>query len=125
MAVEKGEYYDDWEKLSPGARENYLNGRLRLQIRHLYDHSAFAREVLDKSGRKPEDIRTAADLAGLPVTRKEDIIRLQQQYPPYGGLLTAVTAEVERVFISPGPVYEIQGSDTRWFSRALWAAGFR
>ncbi|MBN1369316.1 MAG: AMP-binding protein, partial [Dehalococcoidaceae bacterium] len=101
------------------------NGRLRLHIRHLYDHSPFARTVLDSAGLKPEDIRTTADLASLPVTRKEDIIRLQQQYPPYGGLLTAVAADVERVFISPGPVYEIQGSDTRWFSRALWAAGFR
>jgi len=125
MAVKIDELFDDWEKLSPGARENFLNGRLRLHIRHLYDHSPFARTVLDAAGLKPDDIQTTADLASLPVTRKEDIIRLQQQDPPYGGLLTAVAAEVERVFISPGPVYEIQGSDTKWFSRALWAAGFR
>lgn len=125
MAIERGGYFDDWERLSPGARENFLNGRLRLQIRHLYDHSPFARAVLDEAGLKPDDIQTTADLAGLPVTRKADIIRAQQEDPPYGGLLAANAADVERVFISPGPVYEIQGSDTKWFSRALWAAGFR
>jgi len=125
MAVERDTFFDEWERLSVGARENFLNGRLRLQIRHLYDHSPFARAVLDTAGLRPEDIQTTADLARLPVTRKADIIRLQQQNPPYGGFLTAPAADVERVFISPGPVYEIQGSDTKWFSRALWAAGFR
>jgi len=33
---------------------------------------------------------------------------------------------VERVFLSPGPIYEpIQHSGIKWFAKSFWAAGFR
>jgi phenylacetate-CoA ligase len=125
MAISRDEYLDDWETLSPGARENFLNARLRAQIKHAYQYSSAARIIMDQAGVAPADIMKVEDLPRLPITRKDDLIRLQQQQPPYGGLVSLPTADIERVFISPGPVYEIQGSDARWFSRAFWAAGFR
>ena len=125
MAVRQDEHYDEWETMSTEARENYLNSRLRLQMRHLYDYSTAARELFEKAGIKAGDINTIADLPRLPVTRKEDIIRAQEENPPYGGLIAGPEEDIERIFISPGPVYEIQTTDIQWFSRALWAAGFR
>ena len=45
--------------------------------------------------------------------------------PPYGGLENPKAA-VDRVFVSPGPVYEphLPEEDPLW-ARAYWAAGFR
>ncbi|MDD5487296.1 MAG: AMP-binding protein [Dehalococcoidales bacterium] len=125
MAVRKDEHYDQWETMSEEARENYLASRLRLQLHHVYRNCPAARDVFDTAGVSPGDIDTIDDLSRLPVTRKEDIIRLQEKAPPYGGLVAVPEEDVERVFISPGPVYEIQSADIEWFSRALWAAGFR
>ncbi|MDD2251470.1 MAG: AMP-binding protein [Dehalococcoidales bacterium] len=125
MALRRDEHYDEWETISPEARNNFLNGKLRLQMRHVYDHSSAARKVFEKAGLEADDVKNVSDLARLPVTRKEDIIRLQEENPPYGGLETVALSEIERVFISPGPVYEVQPAHVEWFSRALWAAGFR
>jgi len=125
MAVKRDEHYDEWETISPEARENFINGKLRLQLRHIYDYSVAARAIFEEAGITADDIKNAQDLARIPVTRKEDIIRLQEENPPFGGLETGALPDVERVFISPGPVYEMQPAHVEWFSRALWAAGFR
>jgi phenylacetate-CoA ligase len=81
---------------------------------------------MDSKGIKPKDIRTYQDLEKLPVTRKTDVIELQKSHPPFGGFLTISLEEVERVFVSPGPIYEpLHSSHIEWFARAFWAAGFR
>jgi phenylacetate-CoA ligase len=46
---------------------------LRRFVAHCYDHSAFHRQRFDGAGLKPSDIRTAADLAKLPVLSKMDV----------------------------------------------------
>jgi phenylacetate-CoA ligase len=81
---------------------------------------------MDRAGIKPTAIRSIKDLEKLPVTRKTDVIELQKALPPYGGFLAIKSADVERVFISPGPIYEpLHSSCIKWFARAFWAAGFR
>jgi phenylacetate-CoA ligase len=81
---------------------------------------------LDRAGISPADIRNIKDLEKIPVTRKTDLIELQKNNPPYGGFLAIPPEDVERVFLSPGPVYEpIQHSGIKWFAKSFWAAGFR
>jgi phenylacetate-coenzyme A ligase PaaK-like adenylate-forming protein len=46
---------------------------LRRLIRHAYDHVPFYRVLLDRHGIRPDAIRTAADLARIPVTSKRDL----------------------------------------------------
>ena len=70
-------------------------------------------------------IRTVKDLELLPITRKNDLIETQKANPPFGGLLAVPVEEVERIFISPGPIYEYQSSAIQWFARSFYAAGFR
>jgi len=125
MAVKNDEYYDDRETLSSEKRLALLEERLRRQIEHVYQNCPATGQIMAGAGLGPADIRSVTDLARLPITRKEDVIHLQQENPPYGGLVAGDTADIERVFISPGPVYEIQASDIQWFARAFWAAGFR
>lgn len=68
-----------------------------------------------------------AALAALPVMRKSDLMELQARNPPFGGLADPAALVGNRVFLSPGPVWEPQGlgADPWNSARALFAAGFR
>jgi phenylacetate-CoA ligase len=122
----KEEYFDSLETMSIPERENYLNTKLRKTVRYAYLHAPAARDILDKAGVRPGDVKTVKDLEKLPVTRKTDLIERQKRNPPYGGFLAVTPADIERVFISPGPIYEpIQHSKIKWFAKSFWAAGFR
>lgn len=95
-------------------------------IRHFATRApGFARR-LEQAGLKPEDIRTEADLARIPVLRKEALVELQAQSPPFGGLLAVAPNQLKRIFQSPGPIYDPEGLPPdywRW-AEALEAAGF-
>jgi len=120
------EYYDEIEVMPAGAREGYLNQRLRRAVSHAYRHASATRKIFEKAGIKPAQIRTVKDLEKLPITRKTDVIDLQRANPPYGGFLAIPSEKVERVFISPGPIYEpLHSGAIKWFARSFYAAGFR
>jgi phenylacetate-CoA ligase len=103
-----------------------MEKRLRRAIAHAYRFAPATHAAMDNKVIKPKDIRTYQDLEKLPVTRKTDVIELQKSHPPFGGFLTVSLEEVERVFVSPGPIYEpLHSSHIEWFARAFWAAGFR
>jgi phenylacetate-CoA ligase len=95
-------------------------------IRFAYDNSAAVREKFDDAGLKPGDVQSPGDLPRLPVTRKPDLSKRQQEKPPFGGFLAVPLSSVQRVFASPGPIYDPQGEGEdywRW-GEALTAAGF-
>jgi len=128
MAIEgkQDEFFDELEIMPAEAREKYLNQRLSQTVDHAYRHAPAVKEIFDKAGVSPAQIRTIKDLERLPIIRKTDLIELQKVHPPYGGLLAIPPADVERIFISPGPVYEpIQHAGIKWFAKSFWAAGFR
>ena len=119
-------YFDELETMPVPQRERYLNQRLAEAVDYAYANASAAREIMDKAGVKPGDIRKMRDLEKLPITRKIDLIERQKKNPPYGGFLAIPPEQVERVFISPGPIYEpIQHSGIKWFAKSFWAAGFR
>ena len=129
MAVISGkqsEFFDKLEIMPAATREKYLNQRLSQAVDHAYRHAPATKEIFDKAVVSPDHIRTVKDLEKLPIIRKTDLIELQRAKPPYGGFLTIPPEEVERVFLSPGPVYEpIQHAGIKWFAKSFWAAGFR
>ena len=119
------EFYDATETRSADERETALFAALPLQLAHAKAQTAhFARILADVN---PADITDRATLADLPVTRKSDLIDLQQATPPFGGLNATDTTKLFRVFASPGPIYDPEGHGKDWWriARALWAAGFR
>jgi phenylacetate-CoA ligase len=120
------EYFDKLETMTPAAREAYLNERLAETVDHAYLHAPSVKEIFDRAGISPAHVRTVKDLEKVPIIRKTDLIEMQKVVPPYGGLLTIPLEDVERVFLSPGPLYEpIQHSGIKWFAKSFWAAGFR
>ncbi len=119
------EYYDDLETRDPEQRERALFGALPGQVRHAKANSVYFSRLLRDIDA--DAIRDRNALAGLPVTRKSDLIALQKESPPFAGMTAIATGHLGRVFSSPGPIYDPQGArgDFWRFGRALFAAGFR
>lgn len=96
-------------------------------LQHLANHApGFARR-LQAANLSPSQIRSPEDLAALPVIRKDHLVELQKETPPFGGFLACAPGELERIFQSPGPINDPQPRIPdywRWKS-ALQAAGFR
>ncbi len=121
-----GDFFDELESAPREVRAARMESRLRRAVSRAYRNAPATREIMDRAGVKPGDIRSVRDLEKLPITRKTDLIEMQKARPPYGGFLAILPEKVERVFISPGPIYEpLHTSRIKWFARAFYAAGFR
>jgi phenylacetate-CoA ligase len=85
---------------------------------------AFA-DRLSGAGLAPEQLVSVESLSRLPVLSKDELISLQAEKPPFGGLL-ADDARPRRVYQSPGPLYEPEPdeSDPWGWVPALETAGF-
>ncbi len=103
-----------------------VDAQLRETIPLLYKNAPAFRQRMDGAGLKPADLQTAADLTRLPILRKDDLIQLQKENPPFGGLLAVPIGDMQRVYLSPGPIHEPgpKGTDTGRWAPALEAAGF-
>jgi phenylacetate-CoA ligase len=127
-----GEYYDALETRDPATREAVLLAALPAQIAHAQAHSAAMRDALQ--GANAQDITSRAALAQLPVTRKSDLYDRQKaahatmQSDVFGGFSTVrYGTNMPRVFASPGPIYEPEGTAKDYWrmARAIYAGGFR
>jgi len=120
-----GGFFDQLEARPPDVREADLMAALSAQIAHARANApAFARILAHVD---PAAVTDRAALAALPVTRKSDVIALQADAPPLGGLAALAPGAAARLFASPGPIYEPQGARADFWraARALHAAGFR
>jgi len=132
------EYFDTLETREPAAREAALMAALPAQVRAAQGTPGQAARLAQIDAARIDSRRA---LAALPVTRKSDLVPLQQAsrsaaaatWDPFGGLAaigwraTAARRGARRVFQSPGPIYEPEGqADDAWrCARALFAAGLR
>lgn len=118
------EYLDALETRNPQSREQALMTRLPQLIAQAQTASGWAMIL---QGANAADIKSRQALAQLPVTRKSDLKNLQKQCLPFGGLNSTPNNQLQRIFMSPGPIYDPQGRGQDWwrFARALHAAGIR
>ena len=118
-------FFDALETREPHQREQELFADVRDQIAHAQRHSPYFARTL--AGVASADIKDRAALAKLPVTRKSDLIELQQAEPPFAGMAALPLARLGRVFMSPGPMFDPEGrrADYWRLARAMFAAGFR
>src|SRR5512142_1228716 len=115
------------ETLPEAERRADLGARLAATVRHAFPGAPRVRRTLEAAGVDPASIRGLDDLARLPVTRKDDLPRLQAEEPPFGGLAGVPVERLARMFMSPGPIFDPQGrGEDFWrFRHGLAAAGFR
>jgi phenylacetate-CoA ligase len=121
----KLEYYDRLETRSPKARERALMAALPGLIAHAKRRAPGFAKILSEVD--PRKVKSRAALARLPVTRKSDLLSIQQRHPPLGGLNATPVAKLGKLFMSPGPIYEPEGRGKDWWrtARGLFAGGFR
>ena len=128
MIDRKRGFYDEAQETMPQRiREQFRLGNLRDAVRHAYENAPAARKKMDEAGIKPAEVRTVADLAKIPLTRKADLKSIQKAELPFGGLAAVPPRAMRRIYVSPGPTYDPEGreeSHWRW-EKAFVAAGFR
>lgn len=117
------------ETRSTSEREAALMAALPAHIAHAQQHaSAFAKSL---AGVDASSITSRSALAQLPVIRKYELLAQQQAMRDsqvFGGFAAIGFGKaMPRVFASPGPIYEPEGtrSDYWRMARAIYAAGFR
>ena len=118
-------FYDELETRPAEAREGALMARLPGLVSHAMAQApGWARRLAGVDARA---ISSRKALAMLPVLRKSDLSALQQADPPFGGLTTVPPGRLGRLFMSPGPIFDPEGtgSDPWRAARALYAAGIR
>ena len=118
------DHYDALESRNPAAREAELFAALREHLRAAMRAPAISR-LLD--GVDPDAVTDRDTLAALPVMRKSELMALQADSPPFGGLIPGTIGDYANVFASPGPIFEPvpRRADPFRLARALFAAGVR
>ena len=117
--------FDELEKRPPQAREAALMAALPAQIAHAMKNAPGFARIL--AGVDAAGVNSREALARLPVTRKSELGDLQKAIPPLGGLNATPVAKMAKLFVSPGPIFEPEGSADDWWrtARALHAVGLR
>jgi len=118
------EHYDALETRDPASREADLFARLPGVLRKAMEAPAYAERL---KGIDPASVTSRAALARLPVLRKSELPALHKAAPPFGGFVKASPGSFARLFTSPGPIFEPEGTqaDPWRGARALYAVGFR
>jgi len=118
------EHFDDLEVRPPEQREAELFARLPAALAAALETPGYAAHL---SGIDPAAVTDRGALARLPVLRKADLPALHRSAPPFGGFVGAPLGSFGRLFTSPGPIFEPEGtgSDPWGTARGLYAAGFR
>ena len=124
-------HMDALETRDPAVREAALLAALPGQIAHAQKNAPAFAEILKDI--HAADITSRAALAKLPVSRKYELLEKQKASRAAGGNVfggfSAVSygSKMPRVFSSPGPLYEPEGSRTDYWrmARAIAAAGFQ
>jgi phenylacetate-CoA ligase len=119
------EHFDRYETRTPQSRETALLRDLRGIVSVARSRAPGLRQQL--RGIEISSIKRRADLAAVPVIRKEDLPSLQAETPPFGGLVATRLGALKRLLVSPGMIFEPEGHAKDWWgaARAMYAAGFR
>ena len=120
-------YWDEQREKAPWPqRREEMEKRFLATLAHAHAHSPAYRRLYEQAGVEPGDIKGLDDLKRLPLLRMSDIVRLQGEDPPFGGLETVAPEQVRRIYINPGRIMqpgEWDYQDTTW-AQAMCGAGF-
>jgi phenylacetate-CoA ligase len=123
------DYYDRLETRTASEREAKLMAALPAQVAHAQQSTTAFAQIL--AGVDAQRVNSRQALARLPVTRKGELLerqKAQRATDPFGGFSSLVRGPaMPRIYASPGPIYEPDGSTRDYWrvGRAMFAAGFR
>lgn len=120
--------FEAMEKMSRGERQKVLDEQLKWLVAYAYEKAPATKERFDKAGIVPSRVSGIKDLENLPLLRKDTLVDLYKANPPLGGLVTVPITELERVYVSPGPIYDPHHSSETFWQRHVYvgkSVGFR
>jgi phenylacetate-CoA ligase len=85
MAFMGSPYYDELENMPYKKRQEYYDDKVRWIVEHAYRNAPTVRAKMDQAKVAPSDIKSVKDLEKIPITTKDDLLRLQKEDPPFGG----------------------------------------
>ncbi|MBN2462706.1 MAG: phenylacetate--CoA ligase family protein [Dehalococcoidia bacterium] len=107
--------FEMMEKMSNEERRKLLDEQLKWQVAYAYEKAPSTKARFDEAGISPSNVSGIKDLENLPLLRKDALVDLYKANPPLGGLVTVPITELERVYVSPGPIYDPHhSSETYW-----------
>jgi len=116
-------FFDKLENRTQKERIAKQNVDLRKMVQTGYKKSPALKKIFDRQKIKPSAIKSREDLEDIAVTSREKLVEMEMQKPPYAGLENP-SQKIDRIFTSPGPVYEPHLSETDYlWARAFFAAG--
>lgn len=123
--MQGSEAFDELEFLQASDRENRLFADFAARLKQAVALCPGIEQHLHDVD--PDQIIDRTSLTGLPVLRKSELMQAQKERPPFGGFVPEQALAGQRMFMSPGPVFEPQlpGADPWQGARALFAAGIR
>jgi len=123
--AKESRFFDAKENMALTKRHSYYQQSLVKMVRPGYQKSSRVKRIFDERNIKPLEIKSIKDLEKLPVISREELVKLEKEEPPFGGFENK-DIKIDRIFTSPGPVYEphLSEKDPIW-ARGYYAAGFR
>jgi phenylacetate-CoA ligase len=129
-------YWDEERETLPAdERRRVIFERIKFQLDYAYHAIPFYRDLYDRHGVRPDDIRHLEDFTEkVPVVTKAMLRESQEAHPPFGDYLGVDPLEVARVQGTSGTtgaptLFAISADDWAHISEAqamqCWAAGLR
>lgn len=121
-------YYDELETMPRKQKEKYYDEKVSWVVQHAYKYAPAIKAKMDHAGVSPSDIRTVRDLEKIPITRKDELVKMQKEDPPFGGLLAVPLNKLNSICMSAGPIYNTTCNDQSYLHRvkkSLCGCGLR
>jgi len=112
--------FEKMEKMSPVERQKVLDEQLKWLVAYAYEKAPSTKARFDTAGIVPSKVSGIKDLDNLPLLRKDQLVDLYKNNPPLGGLVTVPITELERVYVSPGPIYDPHHSSEAFWQRHIY-----
>ena len=114
------------ETMQADVRKKYYLEELKKIIDHAYRNAPSVREKFERAGFTPSKFEAFKDLNKIPIFKKEELKEDQSRNPPFGGYLAVPLSEIQRIYVSPGPIYDPEEKGNRRLREAkmLHAHGF-
>lgn len=122
------------ETMDPEQRDEAILERIQQVMAYAYERSPFYRKKWSDAGLSPADVRSLDDFEQVPVVRKEELRRAQEEHQPFGDYLCVGPGEVAQVNGTSGTTgrptaFGVTKRDWKAIAnahaRAMWAMGIR
>ncbi|MCF8108589.1 MAG: phenylacetate--CoA ligase family protein [Desulfohalobiaceae bacterium] len=119
--------YSRLEVLDASERNQFYRIQLKDMLKYAYRYSEEVKKRFDRAQFDVNKFRDLSDIKHIPILKKKELIFLQSMGPRLGGLLTKDLGKMNRVFLSPGPIFDPEDRipDYWGWTEGFYASGFR